>query len=91
MYQGNLGAARGGNGSKSLALSIIIGVVFGSGIKFLPDDPNDLEKRLVVLISDLELGHTNVDSNGFRAICEQLLKHGRITTGNYKYFLQKYF
>ena len=55
----------------------------GSGVDFIPRDPNALLQRLDLLLASQEAGHTGV-RNELVSICDELKREGVLDTKAYK-------
>ena len=55
----------------------------GSGVVFIPSDPNALLERLDLLLASQEAGHTGV-RNELVSICDELKRQGVLDTNSYK-------
>ena len=56
----------------------------GKGVVVIPSDPNALLKRLDLLLSSQEAGHTGV-RNELVSICDELKRQGVLDTNGYKF------
>ena len=55
----------------------------GSGVAFIPSDPNVLLERLDMLLTNKEEGHTDV-GNKLVSICDELKRQGVLDSESYK-------